>query len=162
MEAKAALQCGTSHQAALDLAERLIGQWPHAKPPDPLRYSAGLAAALVRYPLKVAEDCCRLGSGHALEREFPPTVASVTAWCENRMAFYRSVASYQGRTPAPQLEPPPNPERAKELSDMLMEMAHSIRANTEPGPLERLQAERRDSLAMTRKSILARGGDDAP
>jgi hypothetical protein len=105
MEAQAALQCGTSPQAALALAEKLIGCWPHAKPPDPKTYSAAMSATLAGYPLKVAQECCDPRIGLAREREFPPTVAALVAWCDKRHEFYQSVAKYTGRSvalPAPE------------------------------------------------------------
>lgn len=105
MEAKAALQCATSPQAALALAEKLIGCWPHARPPDPKTYSAAVSATLAGYPLKVAQECADPRVGLAREREFPPTVAALVAWCDKRLAFYEAVAKYTGRSvalPAPE------------------------------------------------------------
>lgn len=158
MEARAILQCVTSPQQALSLAEQMVGCWPHAKPPDPKTYMAAISATLAGYPLKVAQECADPRVGLARKREFPPTVAAIVAWCDERHEFYQSVGSYSARTPAPGLELPPDPEQAAQISAMLTGVVHAMRVNPEASPLDRLQTERRDELAMTRKSVLERGG----
>lgn len=109
MEAKGIVQCGTSPQAALALAEKLIGCWPHAKPPDPKTYSAAVSATLAGYPLKVAQECADPRVGLAREREFPPTVAAIVTWCDKRCAYYQALAAWN--PPAPAL---PAPEYSEE------------------------------------------------
>lgn len=104
MEAKGIVQCATSPQNALALAEKLIGCWPHAKPPDPKTYSAAVSATLAGYPLKVAQECADPRIGLAREREFPPTIAAIVTWCDKRANYYNALAAWM--PPAPQLPAP--------------------------------------------------------
>lgn len=121
MEAKAIVQCGTSPQAALALAEKLIGCWPHAKPPDPKTYMAAVAATLAGYPLKIAQDCCDPRTGLAREREFPPTVAAIVAWCDPVLADLKSWAEHK---PSPVPWRAPEPEYPEEhRAEMLKRIA---------------------------------------
>lgn len=78
-------------------ARQLVGLWPHAKPPDPETYAAGIAATLAGYPLGIVQECCDPRTGLARSREFPPTVAAIVEWCDVRLAFYRSLAAHNGR-----------------------------------------------------------------
>src|SRR5476651_1768502 len=87
-KSKAILQCETSPQDAAKSAKQLMGQWPHAKPADPEVYAASIAATLAGYPLGVVQECCDPRIGLAREREFPPTVAVIVAWCDKRLKFH--------------------------------------------------------------------------
>jgi hypothetical protein len=137
----AILRCETSPQRALDAAERLIGQWPHAKPPNPKTYSAAIAAVLTGYPLGLVQQCCDPRTGLARHREFPPTVAAIVAWCDLRLAWHQAMATK--RLPAPEL--PDNPamrQRIKGLFDDLLgwwknqrpELEEPIPQTTSPAP----------------------------
>lgn len=96
-KSRAILQCETSPQQALAAAERLIGCWPHARPPDPKTYSAAISAALAGYPLGLVQECCDPRTGLARTREFPPTVAAIVEWCDERLAWHHAVAKYVAR-----------------------------------------------------------------
>lgn len=89
------LRCGTSPQEALAQAEKLVGCWPHARPPDPKTYSAALSATLAGYPLGVVQECCDPRTGLARDREFPPTVAAIVAWCDSRLTFHQKIAAWK-------------------------------------------------------------------
>lgn len=88
------LSHATSPRDAIDAAERLVGQWPHARPPDPKTYAASLAAVLAQYPLGLVQECCDPRKGLARTREFPPTVAALVEWCEKRLEWHSTVARY--------------------------------------------------------------------
>lgn len=77
-----ALRWSTSALAALQAAKGLIRQWPHADPPDAQGWAGSIAAALQEYPVGVVEECVRM---LPRAREFPPTVAAVTEWCDRRL-----------------------------------------------------------------------------
>ena len=100
--AVAKVRYSTSPQRAAELGKQLVGQWPHANPPNPGAYSLSIAKTLEKYPLGVAEECCDPQTGLARHREFPPTVACIVEWCERKTAAYVAV-SRRG---------PPEPEKA--------------------------------------------------
>lgn len=104
-KSRAILQCATSHHEAAKAAKTLIGQWPHARPPNPEAYAAAITATLGAYPRGLVDECCDPVHGLARAREFPPTVAAIVEWCERRLAFHVSVANWQ-----PRLERPAEPE----------------------------------------------------
>jgi len=111
----------------------LIGQWPHARPPDPKTYSAGIAATLANYPLGIVQECCDPRKGLARTREFPPTVAAIIEWCDTRRAYHNAVASYQGRAkPVEVVETPMSPEQKKSFGEMLRETLAKMRMKSKP------------------------------
>jgi hypothetical protein len=149
-----------SNSDALKAAKRLSRQWPHAKPPDPEGWLQAIADTLRRYPPALVEECVESASAFVLAREFPPTCKAVADWCDEQVRLVRSLAAIEDwqlekRAALPQL--PDNPERAAEIQALISGLVQAIRADPTPAPLEQLLAERRDALAMTRKSILARG-----
>lgn len=87
----AAIRYATSRLDALNQAKRLLRSWPHANPPDPAGYAQAIAETLAQYPLGLVEECCDPSTGHAKKREFPPTVASVTEWCDRRLKYHRGM-----------------------------------------------------------------------
>jgi hypothetical protein len=90
-----------SPQQAAEFGKQLVGQWPHANPPNPETYSLSIAKTLEKYPLGVVEECCDPQTGLARFREYPPTVAAVVEWCELRTRAY--VAISQRRPPTPEV-----------------------------------------------------------
>lgn len=82
----------TSRQQAIEHARKLVGCYPHAKPPDPNTYAGALADVLEQYPLGVVQECCDPRTGIVRSREFPPTVACIVKWCDLRVGGYRAVA----------------------------------------------------------------------
>jgi hypothetical protein len=74
---------------AAECGKLLIGQWPQAKPPNPEAYSLGIVRTLERYPLGILQEILEPGIGLAAQREYTPTVAAVTEWCEKRCKFHR-------------------------------------------------------------------------
>src|SRR5262249_24842103 len=68
------------------------------------RNAAALAATLKDYPAGIVRECCDPRSGLAREREFPPTVAAIVEWCDRRLAWRQSVASYVARPQLPARE----------------------------------------------------------
>lgn len=91
----------TAPTQALKAAKQLVGCFPHARPPEPETYAAALGATLAQYPEGVVRDCVDPRIGLARKREFPPTVASVVDWCDTRLAYYQTIAKWEGRTPEP-------------------------------------------------------------
>ena len=91
----------TSPLRAAELGKQLVGQWPHANPPNPGAYSLSIAKTLEKYPLGVAEEICDPQTGLARFREFPPTVACIVEWCERMTQAYVAIAK-PGR---PEAEP---------------------------------------------------------
>lgn len=103
------LTSSTSPRAALAAAKQLMGQWPHAKPVDSETYAASLAAVLAQYPLGLVQECVDPRTGLARTREFPPTVACLVEWLDERLALLQKLASIKPRPP-----PPPQPEFSAE------------------------------------------------
>ena len=91
-QAVAKVRYSTSPQRAAELGKQLVGQWPHANPPDPRTYSLSIAKILEQFPLGVAEECCDPTAGLAKHREFPPTVAAVQEWCNLTTRAYVAIA----------------------------------------------------------------------
>lgn len=82
---KVALAQRISPRQAAEFGQMLIGQWPHANPPNPQAYSLSIAKTLEKYPLGVVGECCDPTVGLASTREYVPTVAAVTEWCDRRV-----------------------------------------------------------------------------
>lgn len=82
----------TSRQQAAEQAKRLIGCYPHARPPDPGAYAGALTDVLEQYPLGVVEECCNPRTGIVRSREFPPTVACIVEWCDRASRAYQAVS----------------------------------------------------------------------
>jgi hypothetical protein len=83
--AKTAMALRTSLETAARLGKQLVGQWPHANPPNPGAYSLAIAKTLEKYPLGVVEECCDPVAGLAAVRDFPPTINSIVLWCDMRL-----------------------------------------------------------------------------
>lgn len=113
----------TSPRAGLEAAKRLIGCYPHARPPDPEMYIGALASVLVQYPLGLVDECCDPRRGLAREREFPPTVACVVDWCENRLKYHQALANFQGM-PAKRIEVDYSPEHRATMLQRLSKLMH--------------------------------------
>lgn len=95
--AKLVLATRAQPSYALMAARRLIGSWPNARPPEPETYTAAISAALCAYPQGVIDECCDPRIGLARKREFPPTVASVVEWCDDRLEYYQVLANYEAK-----------------------------------------------------------------
>jgi len=91
----------TSPQRAAELGKQLVGQWPHANPPNPGAYSLSIAKTLEKYPLGVVEELCDPTTGLARFREFPPTVACIVEWCERMTRSYVAVSLRPRPIPEP-------------------------------------------------------------
>lgn len=89
----------TSRQHALEQAKKLIGSYPHARPPDVEGYANSLADIFELYPLGVVKECCDVRSGIARTREFPPTIAAVVKWCDLALGAYRNLSTMKLPTP---------------------------------------------------------------
>lgn len=93
----AAIRYETSRLDALNQAKRLLRSWPHANPPDPAGYAQAIAETLAQYPLGLVEECCDPRTGLAKHREFPPTVAAITEWCDKRLKYHRGMVKWVER-----------------------------------------------------------------
>lgn len=113
-KSKATLRLSTSPQQALTLTKRLLGAWPHANPPDPVGYARSIAETLAQFPLGLVEECCDPVRGLARTREFPPTVAAVTEWCERRLKQHQGMVRWGEKKAAERPEFPPE-HRARML-----------------------------------------------
>lgn len=122
------LSRATSPREAVDAAERLIGQWPHARPPDAKTYAASLAAVLAAYPLGLVQECCDPRTGLARSREFPPTVAALVEWLDGRLEWHQTVARYKP-APPPKPELPDNPTMAARVGQLLKGLVNTLRDN---------------------------------
>ena len=89
-----ALKYQTTPNEAFRQVKRLIASWPHARPTDPEGYVASLAAALAEYPLGVVQECCDPRTGLAQKREFPPTVACIVEWCDQRVKYHTGMVKW--------------------------------------------------------------------
>lgn len=96
-DARAILILPTSATFALKAVKQLVGCYPQARPPEPETYAAALASALAGYPQGVVSECVDPRVGLPRKLKYPPTVADIVEWCDSRMAYYRSLASYQAR-----------------------------------------------------------------
>lgn len=97
MKSRETLSLSTSPQQAIELAKKLVGLWPHARPPDPATYAEGMSAVLTQYPLGLVRECVDPRTGLARDREFPPTVAVLVAWLDRRLAWHQAMAAYVPR-----------------------------------------------------------------
>lgn len=122
-KSRAILTSSTSPTAALKAAKQLVGCYPHARPPDPEVYAGALAAVLAQYPLGLVDECCDPRRGLAREREFPPTVASIVDWCENRLKYHQTLANFNGM-PAKRIEVDYSPEHRATMLQRLSKLMH--------------------------------------
>ena len=103
------LSRATSPREAVDAAERLIGQWPHAKPPDAKIYAASLAAVLAGYPLGLVQECVDPRRGAARKIKFL-SVNELVDWLDERLEFHQALARHVPRValpaPVPKVHPP--------------------------------------------------------
>lgn len=76
---------------AIELATKLIGAWAKSEADDPHLYLLSIASALREYPTLIGEQCADPRIGLARTREFLPTVASVHAWCLDRIKVFESI-----------------------------------------------------------------------
>lgn len=129
------IQSSTSPQQAFSAAEQLLGQWPHAKPPNPKTYSAAIAATLAAYPPGIVQECCDPRKGLARTREFPPTVAAIIEWCDLRLAHHIAVAAYQGNArPREVIEEQISPEQKSAFGGLLNGLLDKLRFRNAPIP----------------------------
>lgn len=133
---------------ALEKARDLIGQWPHARPPDPDQWVKSIASVLAQFPPALVDECCDPRRGLAKVREFPPTVAAVFEWCEARMQWYQAVASYIPVPVRPMIEA--GPKTAEDIAALLSGLAEQLRADNSRSPLDMLINQR---AAMRRESV---------
>ena len=97
---KVALSLKISPRQAAEFGKMLIGQWPHANPPNPGAYSLSIAKTLEKYPLGVVEECTDPTVGLASTREFIPTVAAVTEWCDRRVKRHQGAIIHANKVAA--------------------------------------------------------------
>jgi len=119
----------TSRQQALRQAKRLVGCYPHARPPDPVEYANALADVFEQYPIGVVNECCDPRTGIARVREFPPTVACLVEWCDRKLAAYRAI----GSRPLPRPEISYSEEHCATMRKRLQDLMHNLlrRSQTE-------------------------------
>ena len=108
---------------ALEAADKLVGQWPHARPVNFDTWLTSLAAALAEYPSVVAGECIDPRRGLAKKREFPPTVACLTEWCDEKMQEMHMFAAYK---PIAQRLPPPD-YSSEHREGMLVRLSQVVR-----------------------------------
>lgn len=154
-KARQILSSSTSPHAAIDAARRLIGQWPNAKPHDPETYAASIAAVLSQYPLGLVTECCDPRTGLVrIPRDYPPNAGHVAAWCDERLAHYRTLAAWKPRAlPVPEL--PDDPVMAERLATMLTELAATLRAKG-PSPLDVMIEERAAARRLRIEEVMRR------
>lgn len=126
------LTCATSPRAALEGAKQLVGCYPHARPPDPEVYAGALASVLAQYPLGLVQECVDPRTGLARGREFPPTVACVVEWCENRLKYHQTLANFAGLPPK-RIEPEYSPEHRAGMLQRLAKLMHDT-FDAKPAP----------------------------
>jgi len=126
VKSRAILQCVTSPHEAAKAAKKLLGQWPHAKPPNPEIYASGITATLTKYPLGIVEECCEFASPYVLSREFPPTTASIAEWCDKRLREHQTMAKYNSLWDTRPWEPKPEPDFSEEHCAMMRERIAAI------------------------------------
>lgn len=120
--ALAMVRYSTSRPQALEQAKKLIGSYPHARPPDVEGYANALADIFELYPLGVVKECCDVRSGIARTREFPPTIAAVVKWCDLTLGAYRNLASRNLPEPEKQFDE----VHCKTMRERLSALMHGI------------------------------------
>jgi hypothetical protein len=134
-QAIAALQWSTSPLEAAKNAKKLVAAWPHARPPDPAGYATSLAAILEQYPLGVVEECCDPHRGLAREREFPPTVACIATWCDQRVKRHQGAIIWIKQEDAKRIEEQQFPdEHRKTMLQRLSKLMHNLFDPKSKGP----------------------------
>jgi hypothetical protein len=118
-----ALKYATSPQEALRQVRKLVGGWPHARPPDPEGWAASLAATLAQYPLGVVQECCDPRVGLVRGREFPPTVAAIVEWCDRRLTYHRGMVKWGQNIVE---EPAFSDEHRKTMLERLKALMHGL------------------------------------
>ena len=144
MSARSILARPITPTGAATSAKDLVGNFANLRADNPAQFIKSVAAVLAHYPAGVVADCLDPWSGLAHEVEFL-SLRSLAEWCEQRLDFYRTVASY--KPPAPSLPPPePGPISDEKIAAALAE----IRARKSPSPLDILLDQR---ASMRRESV---------
>lgn len=124
MRSREVLRWSTSPQDALKHVKKLVAAWPHANPPNAAGWAASLAAALEPYPLGLVDECCDPRTGLAQHREFPPTVAAVTEWCNRRLTYHRGIVRWADQEAAKRPEFPA--EHRQGMLKRLQNLLHGL------------------------------------
>lgn len=130
----------TTPSYALRAGKRLVGLFPHARPPEPETYAAGIGATLARYPLGIVDECVDPERGHARDREFPPTIKSVSDWCDARLAYYQAISKFEGREGPPGEREYTDEERAL-AKKFLADLAAELRSRNPDSPVASMLSE---------------------
>lgn len=77
----------------------MTGSYAHLRPDNPEVFIASIAAVLAQYPFCIAEEAADPRMGIARKAEFL-SVKALVEWCDARLAFYQSLASYVPPAPA--------------------------------------------------------------
>ena len=147
-EARSRLGGTTTRSSALDLAARLIHQFPTCRPAGPDEFADSVARILQRYPLGVVEEACDPTCGVALGGPFL-SLDMLYKWLENRMADYTEVA--YPRLPAP--DEPDNTD--PRVSELLKGLADALRADNSRSPLDELIQQKWDMRRLRTSEMLA-------
>lgn len=120
--ATAMVRYSTSRLSALEQAKKLIGHYPHARPPDTSSYANGLADIFQHYPFGVVEQCCDVFDGIASTKVYLPAPAEVRQWCDLRLQAYQSIV--RRGLPPPEIEY--SEEHCATMRERLSKLMHSI------------------------------------
>jgi hypothetical protein len=112
----------TSRRQALEQARKLIGCYPHSRPPDVDAYANALADVLEQYPFGVVEECCNPRTGIVRRREFPPTIACIVQWCD----LYTGAAMNLARLGPPKPEQTFSDEHCRSMRQRLQALMHNL------------------------------------
>lgn len=90
-QARVMVRYSTSRLQALEQARKLMGHFPHARPPDADGYANGLADIFEQYPIGVVQQCCDVRIGIASLKDFLPSPAAVITWCDRYLGAYQGI-----------------------------------------------------------------------
>ncbi len=80
---------------------------------------------LAQYPVGLVEECCDPRRGLARTREFPPTVAVLVEWMDERLKHHQLIAAHQPR-PAPAAAPDFSDEYREGMLARMSKLMHEV------------------------------------
>lgn len=116
---------------AADRTARLLGCYPGGKPSDPETYVAAVAAILADYPPEIVAKVTDPVHGIARSQKFLPTVAEISAACEDAMieARKRWKEGFDRRRAIAESRAEPTDEQKARVRQIVEQTKNSLKAD---------------------------------
>lgn len=116
---------------AADRTAKLLGCYPGGKPSDPETYVAAVAAILADYPPEIVARVTDPVHGIARSQKFLPTVAEISAACEEAMIEARKLwkEGFDRRRAIAEVRAEPTEEQKARVREIVEQTKNSLKAD---------------------------------